>query len=146
MSASAKRSELIDPCRRNSQRKGELVNLSSFPQLSLSDASAFNLIPKGHIFVVLKSYFDGGNQADSSQYKELVLPSISGTEPQWKRFGKEWATALDGKCEFIHTTDMLDFKREFSRAKGWNQSRRDRILLRCVRVAGKAFARQKDRP
>ena len=35
--------------------------------------------------MLLKTYFDGGNKADSSQYEILSLAAVSGTEEQWQR-------------------------------------------------------------
>ena len=36
--------------------------------------------------MVLKSFFDAGNQADSTQYDVVSLASVSGTSEQWRPF------------------------------------------------------------
>jgi hypothetical protein len=110
--------------------------------LSLSEISVLNWIPKGHTFVVLESYFDGGNKADSVEYDVLTLAAISGNVNQLRRFERAWKKNLvRHRCDYIHTTDLVSLQNYFDRDKGWNESKRDALLLDCVKIAGKHFAR-----
>src|SRR5664279_1039477 len=61
-----------------------------FSQLSLGDLSPLTPVPQGHLLVVLKSYFDGGNKADSPEYSHACIAVVSGSEKQWKRFNTDW--------------------------------------------------------
>lgn len=93
--------------------------------------------------MILKSYFDGGNQADSKQYDVLTLAAVSGTHAEWFPFNKEWRKTL-GKhgVEWLHTTDAISLADPFSRRKGWSETKRDALLMDCVRVVGRHIARQ----
>jgi hypothetical protein len=58
--------------------------------------------------VVFKSFFDGGNEADSTQYDFVSLASVSGTETQWRAFERDWGAVLKKhNAPWLHTTDVL---------------------------------------
>ncbi len=87
----------------------------------------------GHALVVLKSFFDGGNEADSTQYDYVSLASISGTDQQWTPFDEEWGRVLDKySVPFLHTTDLLTFNEPYTKDSGWTAARRDEFLSECV--------------
>jgi hypothetical protein len=88
--------------------------------------------------MVLKSYFDGGNQADSSQYDRISLATVCGTANQWKRFEIAWRKVLyKHKAEFLHTSDAVSLNNEFSKDKGWNKTLVDAFIGDCVKTIGK---------
>jgi hypothetical protein len=58
--------------------------------LSLIDLSPTALVRKGIVFVAFRSYFDGGNQADISQYHTVTLAAITGTHIQIVNFEDRW--------------------------------------------------------
>ena len=93
--------------------------------------------------MILKSYFDGGNQADSKQYDVLTLAAVSGTHDEWVPFEKDWRKTLKKHgAEWLHTTDAISLADPFSRRKRWSEAKRDAHLMDCVRVAGRHIARQ----
>ena len=72
--------------------------------------------------MVLKSYFDGGNQADNPEYPHACLATVCGTENQWRRFDTAWNKVLYRHgADFLHTTDAVSLQNEFSVEKGWNK-------------------------
>jgi hypothetical protein len=92
--------------------------------------------------VIQRSYFDGANQADSTQYDYLTLASISGTKRLWRDFEREWRAVLTKHhADFLHVTDAIGFQRNFSREKGWNERKRDAFIRDCVKAYGRHVAR-----
>jgi len=81
-----------------------------------------------------KSYFDGANQADSTQYDVISLASISRRSAQWRNFEREWQSILKKHgAPYLHITDVVSLARPpFTRENGWNKDKRDAFLLDCV--------------
>lgn len=108
-------------------------------QCSLTEMLATNSFQGGLSLVVLKSYFDGGNQADSSQYDVLSLAAVSGTQDIWEPFEEDWNKMLkDHGAAYLHTTDAIAKKRIY---EGWEDEDVDKFLIDCVKVAGAHSAR-----
>jgi hypothetical protein len=85
--------------------------------------------------VVFKCYFDGANQADSSQYDVVSLAVVSGGVGQWKAFEEDWKKALKRHdAPWLHTTDAVSLNGPFASEKGWDRARRDEFLSDCVTV------------
>jgi hypothetical protein len=85
--------------------------------------------------MVLKSYFEGGNQADSSEYDRITIATVCGTSKQWRRFETDWKKALyNADADYLHTTDAVSLKKEFSKTKGWTRARVDTFIGNCVTV------------
>jgi len=85
--------------------------------------------------VIIKSYFDGGNKADSTQYDVVTLAVISGRTDQWKSFEGEWSNTLRKHgAPWLHTTDAVTFNEPFKRDGGWDQLRRDQFIADCVKI------------
>jgi hypothetical protein len=58
--------------------------------------------------MILKCYFDGGNQADSTQYDIVTLAAFCGTNDQLKPFEHDWKEALKtNNAPWLHTTDAV---------------------------------------
>lgn len=92
--------------------------------------------------MILKTYFDGGNQDDSEQYDVITLAAVSGVQYQWVPFAKEWRRILKKHgAPFLHTTDAAGLTGLYSRRNGWSEKRRDALIMDCVRVAGRHIAR-----
>jgi hypothetical protein len=70
------------------------ANVRQFLSLLLADLSPLTPPPEDHLLVVLKSYFDGSNHADSSEYDRISIAAVCGTSKQWKRFDTEWKKVL----------------------------------------------------
>lgn len=86
--------------------------------------------------MILKAYFDGGNQEVPGQYKAITLAVAAGTGDQWNRFDEDWcATLVKHKADYLHTTDALALKRTFSRKNGWTKESVSSLLHDCVSVA-----------
>jgi hypothetical protein len=109
------------------------------PILSIEDLSPICDISSDHQFVILKNYFDGGNQPDSKQYDVLSLASVSGTISQWRAFEDDWKPVLKKHgAPWLHTTDAVSLKNDpFTAANGWNKTKRDAFLSDCVTVVEK---------
>lgn len=87
--------------------------------------------------MVLKSYFDGSNQADSSEYDRISIGTVCGTGKQWKKFDTAWKKNLyRHHADYLHTTDAVALQKDFSKAKGWNKARVDSFINGCVDVIG----------
>lgn len=85
--------------------------------------------------MVLKGYFDGGNQADSRQYDRITLAAALGTPEQWYGLELAWRGVLDShEAEFLHTTNAISLQKEFSKSKGWSDNRVDAFISDCVDV------------
>jgi len=83
--------------------------------------------------VVLKSYFDGGNQADSRQYDRISLAAICGIPEQWTRFEPEWGKIISSHgASFLHTTNAIGLQKEFSVENGWADDKVDALINECV--------------
>lgn len=94
--------------------------------------------------MILKGYFDGGNEADSTQYDVVTLAALSGTADQWRPFEAEWNTTLKKhKADWLHTTDAVTLNGQFSRDSGWDEGKRDAFMLDCVRVVERHIACRK---
>jgi len=103
--------------------------------LSLAVLSSVNLIPKDCWLVVLRGYFDGGNQADSRRYDRISLATACGTCEQWAVLEREWRAVLNKHgAPFLHTTDAVGLRKEFSKDKGWNDAKVDGFISDCVKV------------
>ena len=88
--------------------------------------------------MVLKAYFDGGNQEVPEQYKSMTIATVSGTPEQWQSFDEDWRKTLDvHKADFLHTTDAMALKNYFSCKKGWTKESADALLHDCVDVAAR---------
>jgi hypothetical protein len=91
--------------------------------------------------MVLKSFFDAGNKADSSQYDVVSLAVVSGTKDEWQPFDKQWRGVLrKHRAEFLHTTDAVSRKGIY---EGWTEAQRDHFLKDCVDIAAQSCARAK---
>lgn len=109
------------------------------PILSVEDLSPICDISNDHQFVILRSYFDGGNQPDSTQYKVVSLASVSGTKDQWLSFETDWKAMLKTHdAPWLHTTDAVSLKNKpFTAENGWDIKRRDPFLSACADVVEK---------
>lgn len=109
--------------------------MARFPRLSLEELSPISLIPEDHCLVLMKSYFDGGNEADSSQYEQVTIATVCGTPSQWKPFEEDWKIVLrKHKAQFLHMTDAVSLKKEFSPKRGWDRPKVDALVSDCVSV------------
>jgi hypothetical protein len=103
--------------------------------------------------VVLKGYFDGGNQADSTQYDRIALATACGTIEEWTAFESAWKENLAvHHAPFLHVTDAIGLQKTFSKQKGWNYSKVDTFICDCVSiieqhmvVPGRIFVPAEDR-
>jgi hypothetical protein len=107
---------------------------------SLTELLATNgSVPEGMLFVILKSYFDGGNQADSREYEVVSLAVMSGTKDEWKPFEKAWRKVLKKhKVKYLHTTDAFTGHGIYSEMC---EQQREDLLSDCVTVAESHGAR-----
>ena len=92
--------------------------------------------------VVQQSYFDGGNQTDSTQYRYASLTALSGTPGQWLAFEADWNSNLTAHdADYLHTTDAVTFNDIFNKKNGWNERRRNLFIDDCVSVASRHIYR-----
>jgi len=116
------------------ENTGDALHRSLVAQFSLVDLMPIHSgISKEHLLVVLKSYFDGANQADSSLYDVLSLASISGTPSQWRAFEREWkATLKTHNAPWLHTTDALTMNDPYTTENGWDAHKVQAFLSGCI--------------
>lgn len=88
--------------------------------------------------MVLKSYFDGSNDVDSSEYDRISIAAVCGTRKQWKNFDTAWKRVLyKHRADYLHTTDAVSLQNDFAKEKGWNKTRVDSFIGACVDVIGR---------
>ena len=91
--------------------------------------------------MAFKSYFDGGNEADSTQYKIVTLAAFSGCQVQWQNFDRQWKRALANHgAPYLHTTDAIALSGDFSKRAGWGQEKVDSLLSDCSAVVKRCSA------
>jgi hypothetical protein len=114
-------------------------------QFSLGSLSLLATVPQDHLLVACKSYFDGGNRADSRKYKTLTLAVFAGTDMIWSAFQDDWCRVLKTHgAPFLHTTDAVALRNAF---EGWPHEHVEELITDCVSViekhasirAGKSF-------
>ncbi|SRR5579875_412517 len=93
--------------------------------------------------MILKSYFDGGNQADSTQYDFVTLASVSGIAEQLWPFDSDWKDMLRRhRAPWVHTTDLVSLVRDpFREKNGWTEVHSAALLMDSVRVIKSHIAR-----
>ncbi len=88
--------------------------------------------------MVWKSYFDGGNESDNPEFSHACLATVCGSDRQWRMFNSDWQKVLyRHKANFLHTTDAVSLKNEFSTENGWTDRRVNAFIGDCVRTIGK---------
>jgi hypothetical protein len=92
--------------------------------------------PRDDEFVILRSFFDGGNQPDSRLYDVVSLACVSGITEQWTAFEADWKRSLKKHgAPWLHTTDAVSLKKKpLTEAHGWTKAKRDAFLSDCVAV------------
>lgn len=116
--------------------------------LSVRRLSAVFNPPEGRIVIVLKAYFDAGNEIDSTQYDIVTLAGISAREEDWPRFEISWlnaVTAAWSECDmppdvqpYLHTTNMLTGNEPFTKKRGWNTTRLNALFETCALIIAEA--------
>jgi hypothetical protein len=74
---------------------------------------------------------DSGSEPQS---RIFVLAGFVGTSDDWAKFAPEWQAVLDlsPKLDYFKMTEAANFGGQFSRAKGWNEGKRDdRLAALC---------------
>jgi hypothetical protein len=83
--------------------------------------------------VILKGYFDGGNEANSLRYDYVTLGAFFARPSEWKPFDNAWAALLKRNgTDYLHTTDLMTFNGIYG--TGWNETRRDKFLNECAEL------------
>lgn len=92
------------------------------------------------MFVVLRSYFDAGNKADSREYDFLSRAVASGTANEWGPFESDWRDMLRRHhADCLHTTDAVARVNDYD---GWSVKQSDSFLRDCARIVSKHFIRR----
>jgi Protein of unknown function (DUF3800) len=79
---------------------------------------------------VFTAYFDESGHVDSKQF--VAVAGFVASDKQWRNFDIAWQAALTKhKAPFLHTTDLMNYKREF---KNWNRSQEDALMRDLVDV------------
>jgi hypothetical protein len=103
-------------------------------------------VPKEHLLVSFKAYFDGAGEANTNLYKVLTLAALCGSGIQWAHFTEQWGRVLSShplKPEFLHVTDAVNLKAEFSEEKGWSKQAVDELMNSCVTIIERCVATRK---
>jgi hypothetical protein len=106
---------------------------------SLASLSPTSCIPKDWWLVVLKSYFDGAQTANSDR---VTLACVCGTVDQWIPVELAWNQVIaDHKAPPLHTTDANALQKKFDRKEGWDNDRVNAYISACVDVLEDSLAR-----
>lgn len=85
--------------------------------------------------MILKSYFDGANQPDADRFEFITIACACGTKEEWEVFHLAWSAVLDRHgADYLHTTDAVALRENFSREKGWDNDRVDALISDCVTI------------
>ena len=85
--------------------------------------------------MVLKGYFDGGNQPDRTRYDRVTLAAALGTIEQWTPLESAWEEVrLAHEAPPLHTTDAIGLHKDFSKKKGWDNRKVDNFISACIDV------------
>jgi hypothetical protein len=115
--------------------------------VSVRRLSAVSNPPEGRIVIVLKAYFDAGNEIDSTQYDIVTLAGMSARERDWPEFESAWQNAVAAswaECDmppiqpYLHTTDMIAGNEPFTRKRGWTAARMDKLFEACALMVAEA--------
>ena len=88
--------------------------------------------------MVLRSFFDASNKADSRQYDYLCLASVSAPEYLWTPFEEEWQTNLFKYCaSYLHMTDAMGQHGIYA---SWKPIEIYDFLVDCVAIAKRHIA------
>ena len=110
--------------------------------LRLCDLSPVSNV-EDYAFMPFKSYFDGGNKADSTQYDVLTLAVMSGSAQHWKDFEDRWRKVLRAHgANWLHTTDAVSLQDEY---KGWTKRRVNEFITDCTEVIERCAAQRTGR-
>lgn len=87
--------------------------------------------------VMLEAYFDESGTHGGRSDNVTVAGFIASRE-QWEAFGVEWKDFLIRESiERFHRVDLECFQGNFQRAKGWDETRRDRVVNEAQCIIGK---------
>ena len=104
-------------------------------RFGLGDLSVHVNVPRNHLLIVLKSYFDGGNKADSREYRIVTLAALAGTEKAWRKFDPAWKKVMrKHNATFLHTTDAVSLAKSFSKNKGWSEGKINLLITDCATI------------
>jgi hypothetical protein len=99
----------------------------------LGELSAHANVPRNHLLIVVKSYFDGGNQADSRKYQILTLAALAGTKNAWDKLDPAWQKVMRKHgAPYLHTTDAVSLAKPFSRNQGWSDEKVNLLISDCA--------------
>lgn len=97
--------------------------------------------------MVLKSYFDGGNQDNSSHYDLVSLGCVAAIDFDWRPFETDWRILLERffgdrhQEPHLHTVDAVTGNGVY---EGWGVSKTQDFLADCVDIALKYFIKPKN--
>jgi len=76
---------------------------------------------------------DSGSEPQS---RVFVLAGFAGPASAWAAFAVDWRAALDEppKLDYFKMTEAANFGGQFSRHKGWDETKRDSRLIELTRV------------
>jgi len=98
--------------------------------------------------MVFKAYFDGGNQADSTQYDVVTLASVIGVPDWWRPLEREWQSILKRHhVAYVHTTDLVTLSNlDFTSDKNWTRQQSNALLDECVSLVEKSTTKRVGSP
>ena len=89
------------------------------------------------LFIVIKVFFDGGNKADSTQFKVLTLAGYAATDAMWGRLEKAWSSTLSlHGAPYMHMKEAINLSGSFTLANGWNRTKVGELLKDLISVIG----------
>jgi hypothetical protein len=103
---------------------------------SLTAASGAGLYQDNWAMAVLQAYFDeSGKLKDKGEH--VVFGGIAGRLDEVSVFSRRWKEVLGSDVDHIHMRDAMRLEGEF---EGYDETRRDEILIECAKVAQSSSA------
>ena len=110
-----------------------------------------DLCAVSRLALVLKAYFDTGNDFDSTQYRSVTVAGCVAMHNAWQPWEDAWRDTV--ACEwakhqmetvpdapYFHATDVWTFSDPFARRNGWNEDSRTRLFSACTDIVCEAVA------
>jgi hypothetical protein len=103
----------------------------------IASNSGLNALVGGHVFAVLRAYFDGSKaEPPASSARSITLAGYVASDATWGNFEDGWRKVLQShplKPAYMHMKEAMFLRKGFSKDKGWTPKLRDDLLAELLR-------------